>query len=41
MEAVSFTISDSATTQFLLMISKPTWALCAVESMRHPWKQFR
>jgi len=24
-EAVSLTISDSAATQFLLMISKPTW----------------
>jgi len=23
-----------------LMISKPTWAICAVESMRHSWKQF-
>jgi hypothetical protein len=37
-EAVSLMISDSAVTEFLLMISKPTWALCAVESMRHPWK---
>jgi len=41
MEAVSLMISDSAATKFLLMISKPTWVLCAVESMRHPWKQFR
>jgi hypothetical protein len=40
-EAVSLMICDSAATQFLLMISKPTWAFCAVESMRHPRKQFR
>jgi hypothetical protein len=33
-------ISDSAATEFLLMISKPTWALCAVEFMPHPCKQF-
>ena len=38
MEAVSLMISDSTVTEFFLMISKPTWALCAVESMRHPWK---
>ena len=25
MEAISLTISDSAATQFLLMISRPTW----------------
>jgi len=39
-EAVSLTISDSAATQFLLMISEPTGALCAVKSKRHSWKQF-
>jgi len=40
-EAVSLMISDFAATEFLLMISNPTWALCAVESMLHSWKQFR
>jgi hypothetical protein len=40
-EAVSLMISYSPATEFLLMISKPTWALCAVESMCYPWKQFR
>jgi len=34
-------ISESAATQFLLMIFDPTGVACAVESMRHPWKQFR
>ena len=40
-EAVSLMISETTATHFSLMISEPTWALCAVEFMRHPWKQFR
>ena len=34
MEAVSSKISESAETEFLLMISEPTGAVCAVESTR-------
>jgi hypothetical protein len=33
-------ISESPVTKFSLMISEPTLALCAVESMCHMWKQF-
>ena len=40
-EAVLLMISTTATTQFSLMISELTGAVCAVESMCHPWKQFR
>ena len=40
-EAVSLMIFESPATQFSLMISKPTGVMCAVECMRHPWKQFR
>jgi len=41
MEAVSFMISESAATEFLLTISKSTVAVLASESMGHQWKQFR
>ena len=40
MKAVSFMISETASTQFSLMISEPQWTLCVVKSMHHPWKQF-
>ena len=40
MEAVSLRISKSTATRFLLIIYESTRAICAVESMRHPWKQF-
>jgi hypothetical protein len=33
-------ISETAATQFSLIISEPACALCAVEFMRHLWKQF-
>jgi len=39
-EAVSLRISKSTATRFLLIIYESTRAICAVESMRHPWKQF-
>ena len=39
-EAVSSKISESAENEFLLMISEPTGAVCAVESTRQRWKQF-
>jgi hypothetical protein len=35
------TISESPATEFSLTISKSTGAVCAEESMRHLWKQFR
>jgi hypothetical protein len=40
-EAASLMFSESATTQFSIMVSESVRAVCAVESMRHPWKQFR
>ena len=39
-EAVSLIISDSAESQFSLMISEPTGVVCAVESTRQLWKRF-
>jgi hypothetical protein len=39
-EAVSLRISKSTTTRFSLIISESIRAVCAVESMHHPWKQF-
>ena len=39
--AVSLIISELATTKFSLMFSESIGAVCAVESTRHPWLQFR
>jgi hypothetical protein len=36
LEVVSLMISETTVTQFSLMISNSTVALCAVESMRYP-----
>jgi hypothetical protein len=41
MEAVSLMFSGSAVTQFSVMIFDATRAVCDVESISHPWKQFR
>jgi len=40
-EAVLLMIFEMAVTQFLSMILEATGAVCAVESLRHQWKQFR
>jgi hypothetical protein len=34
-------ISERAATKFSVTISESTGAVCAEESMRHLWKQFR
>jgi len=39
--AVSLRISQMAATLFLMITSQSTGAVCAIESMRHPWQQFR
>ena len=39
-EAVSLMISESEATQISLIIFEPTRALCDVESIPQPWKQF-
>jgi hypothetical protein len=39
-EAVLVMISDTATSQFSMMISEPTGAVCTFEFMRQPWKHF-
>jgi len=39
-QAVSVKISDSVASQFSMMISEPTGAVCTLESMRQPWKHF-
>ena len=39
-EEVSSKISESAETEFSLMISKPTGAVWAVDSTCEPWKKF-
>jgi hypothetical protein len=41
LETVSVMISELATTQFSLIVLESTGAVCADESMRHLWKQFR
>jgi hypothetical protein len=41
LEAVSVTISESVTTQFSLIVSDAIRAVCANESMRQLWTQFR
>jgi len=41
LEPVSVMISESAVSQFSLIISKSTGSMCAGESIRHLWKQFR
>jgi hypothetical protein len=35
------TISERAATMFFLIVSESTGAMCAEDSMRHLWKQFR
>jgi hypothetical protein len=40
-EAVLLMISESGVNQFSMMIFESAGAVCAVESMRHPMKQFR
>jgi len=40
LQALSVIISELAASQFSLMISEPTGAVCADESMHHPRNQF-
>jgi hypothetical protein len=40
-EAVSLKISEVVVESVSLKISEAPWAVCAVESLRHKWKQFR
>jgi hypothetical protein len=35
------TIFERAATMFFLIVSESTGAMCAEDSMRHLWKQFR
>jgi len=39
--AVLLKISQTAATLFSMIISESRGAVCAIESMRHPWQQFR
>jgi hypothetical protein len=39
-EAVSLKISEAAVESVSLKFSEAARAVCAVECMRHPWKQF-
>jgi hypothetical protein len=41
LKTFSVMISERATTQFSLTVFESTGAVCADESMRHLWKQFR
>jgi len=41
LEIVSGAISDWAATQLSLTVSESTGVVCAEDSMRHLWKQFR